>query len=213
MRAGQGRSGFPLGLCRRAGVRGMEVARHIERPMRHGSEPVSAFQNFVEKTISTINVALADVPRDRVRLHQSNEGRHPRRDLLGERGRHLVGAGDLAVDAGDALGLHRRRELLQVADVGLAQRARRRDDRSDDLEVEAAAMHRDTHYDPTIFGIDLSEPFILGVVPLLRASGAGAEMRQALGTAVFYGMLGVTFFGLLLTPVFYLVIRAVTEAR
>ncbi len=53
--------------------------------------------------------------------------------------------------------------------------------------------------------------FILGVVPLLRASGAGAEMRQALGTAVFYGMLGVTFFGLLLTPVFYLVIRAGTE--
>jgi multidrug efflux pump len=53
--------------------------------------------------------------------------------------------------------------------------------------------------------------FILGVVPLLRASGAGAEMRQALGTAVFYGMLGVTFFGLLLTPVFYLVIRAATE--
>jgi multidrug efflux pump len=52
--------------------------------------------------------------------------------------------------------------------------------------------------------------FILGVVPLLRASGAGAEMRQALGTAVFYGMLGVTFFGLLLTPVFYLVIRGVT---
>ncbi len=53
--------------------------------------------------------------------------------------------------------------------------------------------------------------FILGVVPLLRASGAGAEMRQALGTAVFYGMLGVTFFGLLLTPVFYLVIRGLTE--
>ncbi|MBL9170519.1 MAG: multidrug efflux RND transporter permease subunit [Verrucomicrobiales bacterium] len=50
--------------------------------------------------------------------------------------------------------------------------------------------------------------FILGVVPLLRATGAGAEMRQALGTAVFYGMLGVTFFGLLLTPVFYLVVRA-----
>jgi Cu/Ag efflux pump CusA len=51
----------------------------------------------------------------------------------------------------------------------------------------------------------------LGVVPLLRASGAGAEMRQALGTAVFFGMLGVTFFGLLLTPVFYLVIRVATE--
>jgi multidrug efflux pump len=53
--------------------------------------------------------------------------------------------------------------------------------------------------------------FILGVVPLLRASGAGAEMRQALGTAVFYGMLGVTFFGLGLTPVFYLVIRALSK--
>ena len=52
--------------------------------------------------------------------------------------------------------------------------------------------------------------FILGVLPLVLASGAGAEMRRALGTAVFYGMLGVTFFGLLLTPVFYLVIRAAT---
>ena len=53
--------------------------------------------------------------------------------------------------------------------------------------------------------------FILGVVPLLRASGAGAEMRQALGTTVFYGMLGVTFFGLLITPVFYQVIRRVSS--
>ncbi|MDQ2659751.1 MAG: efflux RND transporter permease subunit, partial [Verrucomicrobiota bacterium] len=49
--------------------------------------------------------------------------------------------------------------------------------------------------------------FILGVVPLVIATGAGAEMRQSLGTAVFFGMLGVTFFGLLLTPVFYVVIR------
>ena len=52
--------------------------------------------------------------------------------------------------------------------------------------------------------------FILGVLPLVLASGAGSEMRRALGTAVFYGMLGVTFFGLLLTPVFYFVIRGVT---
>jgi multidrug efflux pump len=52
--------------------------------------------------------------------------------------------------------------------------------------------------------------FILGVVPLVIASGAGAEMRQALGTAVFFGMLGVTFFGLFLTPVFYVVIRKLT---
>ncbi len=49
--------------------------------------------------------------------------------------------------------------------------------------------------------------FILGVLPLVLASGAGAEMRQALGTAVFYGMIGVTFFGLLFTPVFYVVMR------
>ena len=50
--------------------------------------------------------------------------------------------------------------------------------------------------------------FILGVVPLVRASGPGAEMRQVLGTTVFSGMLGVTFFGLFLTPVFYVVLRA-----
>ena len=52
--------------------------------------------------------------------------------------------------------------------------------------------------------------FILGVLPLVWASGAGAEMRQALGTAVFFGMLGVTFFGIFLTPVFYVTIRYVT---
>jgi multidrug efflux pump len=44
--------------------------------------------------------------------------------------------------------------------------------------------------------------FILGVVPLVIATGTGAEMRQALGTAVFFGMLGVTFFGLVFTPIF-----------
>jgi multidrug efflux pump len=48
--------------------------------------------------------------------------------------------------------------------------------------------------------------FILGVLPLVISHGSGAEMRQALGTAVFAGMLGVTFFGLFLTPVFYVVI-------
>jgi len=50
--------------------------------------------------------------------------------------------------------------------------------------------------------------FILGVVPLMIASGAGAELRRALGTAVFSGMIGVTLFGLLFTPVFYFVCRA-----
>jgi HAE1 family hydrophobic/amphiphilic exporter-1 len=49
--------------------------------------------------------------------------------------------------------------------------------------------------------------FIMGVVPLALATGAGAEMRQSLGTAMFFGMLGVTFFGLLFTPVFYIVCR------
>ena len=49
--------------------------------------------------------------------------------------------------------------------------------------------------------------FILGVVPLAIATGPGAEMRQALGTAVFSGMVGVTLFGLFLTPVFYVTIR------
>jgi multidrug efflux pump len=55
--------------------------------------------------------------------------------------------------------------------------------------------------------------FILGVVPLVLASGAGAEMRRALGTTVFFGMLGVTFFGLILTPVFYVVIRKLTARK
>ncbi len=55
--------------------------------------------------------------------------------------------------------------------------------------------------------------FIMGVVPLVLAQGAGAEMRHAMGVAVFYGMLGVTFFGLLFTPVFYFVIRTLLERR
>jgi multidrug efflux pump len=49
--------------------------------------------------------------------------------------------------------------------------------------------------------------FVMGVVPLVWASGAGAEMRHAMGVAVFSGMLGVTFFGLVLTPVFYVAVR------
>jgi multidrug efflux pump len=55
--------------------------------------------------------------------------------------------------------------------------------------------------------------FILGVVPLVLASGAGAEMRQTLGIAVFSGMLGVTIFGIFFTPVFYYVIRWFREPR
>ncbi|HUR94088.1 MAG TPA: efflux RND transporter permease subunit [Gemmatimonadales bacterium] len=53
--------------------------------------------------------------------------------------------------------------------------------------------------------------FIMGVLPLVFSSGAGAEMRHAMGVAVFSGMLGVTFFGLVLTPVFYVMIQTVAE--
>jgi multidrug efflux pump subunit AcrB len=55
--------------------------------------------------------------------------------------------------------------------------------------------------------------FILGVVPLVIASGAGAEMRRTLGIAVFSGMLGVTLFGVFLTPIFFNVIQAWNDRR
>ncbi len=55
--------------------------------------------------------------------------------------------------------------------------------------------------------------FIMGVLPLVFSSGAGAEMRHAMGVAVFSGMLGVTFFGLVLTPVFYVVLQGMLERR
>ena len=58
-----------------------------------------------------------------------------------------------------------------------------------------------------------SVAFILGVVPLMIATGAGAELRQALGTAVFFGMLGVTVFGLIFTPVFYVLVRWLADLR
>ena len=55
--------------------------------------------------------------------------------------------------------------------------------------------------------------FILGVVPLITSVGAGSEMRQTLGIAVFSGMLGVTLFGIFLTPVFYYVIQWASDRR
>ncbi|WP_020406796.1 efflux RND transporter permease subunit [Hahella ganghwensis] len=55
--------------------------------------------------------------------------------------------------------------------------------------------------------------FIMGVVPLVVSTGAGAEMRQAMGIAVFSGMIGVTLFGLLLTPVFYYLVRRFLAKR
>jgi multidrug efflux pump len=55
--------------------------------------------------------------------------------------------------------------------------------------------------------------FIAGVVPLVLSTGAGAEMRQAMGIAVMSGMIGVTVFGLILTPVFYAVLRKLSPAK
>jgi multidrug efflux pump subunit AcrB len=55
--------------------------------------------------------------------------------------------------------------------------------------------------------------FVLGVLPLMVATGAGSELRRALGTAVFFGMLGVTLFGLLFTPVFFVLVRWLGSLR
>ncbi|MEP1030729.1 MAG: efflux RND transporter permease subunit, partial [Alphaproteobacteria bacterium] len=70
--------------------------------------------------------------------------------------------------------------------------------------VDAAINAAKTRLRPILM---TSFAFILGVVPLMIADGAGAEMRQALGTTVFSGMVGVTFFGLIFTPTFYVACR------
>jgi multidrug efflux pump subunit AcrB len=76
------------------------------------------------------------------------------------------------------------------------------------LLVDAAVEAARTRLRPILM---TSFAFILGAVPLVTASGPGAELRQALGTAVFYGMIGVTFFGLVFTPTFYVVCRALAD--
>jgi Cu/Ag efflux pump CusA len=55
--------------------------------------------------------------------------------------------------------------------------------------------------------------FILGVLPLVMSTGSGSEMRQAVGVAVFFGMLGVTLFGLIFTPIFYMIVRGLADRR
>ncbi len=74
--------------------------------------------------------------------------------------------------------------------------------------VQAAIAAAKTRLRPILM---TSLAFILGVVPLVLATGAGSEMRQSLGIAVFSGMIGVTFFGLLFTPVFYVACRWLSE--
>jgi HAE1 family hydrophobic/amphiphilic exporter-1 len=75
---------------------------------------------------------------------------------------------------------------------------------------EAAVSAARTRLRPILM---TSLAFVLGVVPLVLATGAGAEMRQALGTAVFFGMLGVTLFGLMFTPIFYVLVRWIGSRR
>jgi multidrug efflux pump subunit AcrB len=82
--------------------------------------------------------------------------------------------------------------------------AKQRED-DDGVSPEEAAVHSArTRLRPILM---TSFAFILGVAPLAVAQGAGAEMRQSLGTAVLFGMIGVTIFGLLFTPVFYTIVR------
>jgi hydrophobe/amphiphile efflux-1 (HAE1) family protein len=102
-------------------------------------------------------------------------------------------------------------EIGLVVLVGLAAKnailivefARQAQDEGADPITAAVAAAR-TRLRPILM---TSLAFILGVVPLVIARGAGAEMRQSLGTAVFSGMLGVTLFGLIFTPLFYVVCR------
>ena len=75
---------------------------------------------------------------------------------------------------------------------------------------EAATAAARTRLRPILM---TSFAFIFGVIPLAIATGAGAEMRQSLGTAVVFGMLGVTLFGLIFTPVFYVACRRLALLR
>jgi multidrug efflux pump len=86
-----------------------------------------------------------------------------------------------------------------------------RDRRKEGLSLKEATLEASrTRLRPIIM---TSFAFILGVFPLVIASGAGAEMRRSLGTAVCAGMLGVTLFGIFLTPVFYYVIMRLVDSR
>jgi multidrug efflux pump len=90
------------------------------------------------------------------------------------------------------------------------------------LIVEFAKQRQESGADPRTAALEAcklrlrpivmtSVAFIIGVVPLVLAEGAGAEMRHALGTAVFAGMVGVTAFGIFLTPVFFVTVQRFKE--
>ena len=107
-------------------------------------------------------------------------------------------------------------QIGMVVLIGLAAKnailivefARQAEERLGMSPVEAAAHAARTRLRPILM---TSFAFIAGVAPLAFSAGAGSEMRQALGIAVFFGMIGVTVFGLLFTPVFYVVCRWLGE--
>ena len=90
--------------------------------------------------------------------------------------------------------------------VEFAKQAQERGATSGEAAVQAAR----TRLRPILM---TSFAFILGVIPLLIATGAGAEMRQTLGTTVFFGMIGVTLFGLIFTPLFYVAVQRLAPKR
>lgn len=91
----------------------------------------------------------------------------------------------------------------------IAEFAKQRQERGEEIvsSVSNAAKNRLRPILMTSFA------FILGVVPLAYATGSASELRQALGTSVFYGMIGVTFMGLIFTPVFFYLIRKNYKAQ
>ena len=88
--------------------------------------------------------------------------------------------------------------------------ARQRQDHDGDTAEQAATEAARIRLRPILM---TSAAFILGVFPLAVATGAGSEMRQSIGTAVFAGMIGVTIFGLMFTPAFYTFIRNFGSGR
>ena len=104
-------------------------------------------------------------------------------------------------------------QIGMVVLIGLAAKnailivefARQGEERDGLTPVEAAIAAARTRLRPILM---TSAAFVFGVIPLAFGSGPGAELRQALGVAVFYGMLGVTLFGLVFTPTFYIICRA-----